>query len=86
MPSDLIPPSIVRARSTVPFQTLHELMNQTARLNPAARAGVDLAAYDLLGKSLGVPVYDLLGLNPDHTPRTSFTIAIDQPEAWHESQ
>ena len=67
-------------RAAVPLQTLHELMADTARLNPAARAGVDLATYDLLGKSLGVPVYDLLGLDPERTPRTSYTIGIDEPD------
>ena len=73
-------PRLSEARATVPLQKLHELMAETARLNPAARAGIDLAAYDLLGKSLGVPVYDLLGLDPDRTPRTSYTIGIDEPD------
>ncbi len=49
--------------------------------NAAAKAAVDMAVYDLLGKQLGVPVYRLLGLNPDRTPYTSFTIAIDTPGA-----
>jgi L-alanine-DL-glutamate epimerase-like enolase superfamily enzyme len=30
---------------------------------------------------LGAPVYQLLGLDPTATPRTSFTIGIDTPEA-----
>src|SRR5579872_4847573 len=64
---------------TVPLHTLHGLMDQTLRLNPAAKAAVDLAAYDLLGKRLGAPVYELLGLNPEDTPRTSYTIGIDEP-------
>jgi L-Ala-D/L-Glu epimerase len=64
----------------VPLSTLHDLMDETAQLNPAAKAAVDMAAYDLLGKRLGVPVYELLGLNPNHSPRTSFTIGIDEPD------
>jgi L-alanine-DL-glutamate epimerase-like enolase superfamily enzyme len=64
----------------LPISTLHELMDETARLNPAAKAAVDMAAYDLLGQQLGVPVYCLLGLDPVRTPRTSFTIGIDTPE------
>ncbi|HTU71845.1 MAG TPA: dipeptide epimerase [Candidatus Baltobacteraceae bacterium] len=47
---------------------------------PAARAGLDLALYDLLGKRLGVPLYALLGLDPARTPYTSFTIGISDPE------
>src|SRR5258708_8794899 len=49
------------------------------RLNPAAKAAVDMALYDIVGKMLGVPLYKLLGLNPAHTPHTSFTLGIDSP-------
>lgn len=49
-------------------------------LNPSAKAAVDMALYDLVGKILNVPVYKLLGLNPQHTPYTSFTLGIDTPE------
>jgi L-Ala-D/L-Glu epimerase len=66
--------------ATLPMHTLHQLMDETAQLNPAAKAAVDMAAYDLLGKRLGVPVYELLGLNREHTPRTSYTIGIDEPD------
>jgi L-alanine-DL-glutamate epimerase-like enolase superfamily enzyme len=45
----------------------------------AAKASVDMALYDIMGKRLGAPVYELLGLNPAHTPVTSFTIGIDEP-------
>jgi muconate cycloisomerase len=31
------------------------------RGNTCARSGIDLAIHDLLGKSLGIPVYDLMG-------------------------
>ncbi|MGI8827733.1 MAG: dipeptide epimerase [Chloroflexota bacterium] len=65
---------------TLPISTLHRSMNGVARLNPAAKAAVDLAAYDLLGKRLDAPLYELLGLDPQDTPRTSFTIGIDTPE------
>ncbi|HEY5349450.1 MAG TPA: dipeptide epimerase [Candidatus Lustribacter sp.] len=47
---------------------------------PAARAGLDIALHDLVGKKLGVPLYALLGLDPSRTPRTSFTIGIGDPE------
>jgi L-alanine-DL-glutamate epimerase-like enolase superfamily enzyme len=65
---------------SAPITVLHALMNETAHLNPAAKAAVDMAAYDLLGKQLGTPVYRLLGLDPGAAPRTSFTIGIDSPE------
>jgi L-alanine-DL-glutamate epimerase-like enolase superfamily enzyme len=46
----------------------------------AARAAVDLALHDALGKRLGAPVHHLLGLNNLPLPPTSFTIAITAPE------
>src|SRR6516162_7591227 len=49
------------------------------RLNPSAKAAVDMALYDLVGKILGVPLYKLFGLNPELTPLTSFTLGIDTP-------
>lgn len=49
--------------------------------NAAAKVAIDMALYDLVGKRLGLPVYRFLRLNPDRTPHTSFTIAIDTPEA-----
>jgi L-alanine-DL-glutamate epimerase-like enolase superfamily enzyme len=48
--------------------------------NRAAKASVDIALHDLLGKIVGQPLYRLWGLNPDHTPMTSFTIGIDTPD------
>ena len=49
--------------------------------NAAARASVDMALYDLAGQHLGVPVYQLFGLNPGRAPVTSFTIGLDTPAA-----
>ncbi|HLQ11257.1 MAG TPA: dipeptide epimerase [Ktedonobacteraceae bacterium] len=54
-------------------------LDHLIRLHPAAKAAVDMALYDLVGKMLNVPVYKLLGLNPAHTPHTSFTLGIDSP-------
>jgi len=41
------------------------------------RAAIDMSLHDLCGKLLDVPVYRFLGLSPDHTPLTSYTIGID---------
>ena len=48
--------------------------------NRAAKASVDIALHDLLGKLVDQPLYRLWGLNPEKTPLTSFTIGIDTPE------
>jgi L-alanine-DL-glutamate epimerase-like enolase superfamily enzyme len=54
-------------------------LDRIIQLNPSAKAAVDMALYDLMGKVLGVPLYKLLGLNSAHTPHTSFTLGIDSP-------
>ncbi|HEY7357619.1 MAG TPA: dipeptide epimerase [Ktedonobacterales bacterium] len=62
------------------IEDIMQHLDQRVGRNPAAKAAVDMALFDLVGKLLGVPVYKLLGLNPEHTPQTSFTIGIDTPE------
>lgn len=63
------------------IQDIMGRLDRLIRLNPSAKAAVDMALYDLVGKMLHVPVYKLLGLNPAHTPNTSFTLGIDTPDA-----
>jgi L-alanine-DL-glutamate epimerase-like enolase superfamily enzyme len=48
--------------------------------NHAAKASVDIALHDLVGKLVEKPWFRLWGLNPANTPDTSFTIGIDTPE------
>jgi L-Ala-D/L-Glu epimerase len=48
--------------------------------NFAAKASVDIALHDLIGKLVGEPFYRLFGLNPLRAPLTSFTIGLDTPE------
>lgn len=46
----------------------------------AAKAAVDIALHDLVGKMLASPWYRIWGLNPAKAPLTTFTIGIDTPE------
>ncbi len=48
--------------------------------NRAAKASVDIALHDLLGKIMGQPWYKIWGLSPEKAPNTSFTIGIDTAE------
>lgn len=48
--------------------------------NRAAKASVDIALHDLIGKLVEKPLYRLWGIDPANTPMTSFTIGIDTPE------
>lgn len=48
--------------------------------NPAAKASIDIALHDLVGKLLNQPWYNIWGLDKNKTPHTSFTIGIDTPD------
>lgn len=48
--------------------------------NPAAKAAVDIALHDLVGKLLGQPWHRLWGLDAAKAPVTTFTIGIDTPD------
>ena len=52
--------------------------------NPAAKASVDIALHDLVGKLMHQPWYNIWGFDKTKTPDTSFTIGIDTPEVVRE--
>ncbi len=62
------------------MEDILQYVGQIAPGNYAAKASVDIALHDLAGKLIGQPWYRIWGLNPEHTPNTSFTIGIDEPD------
>lgn len=69
-----------------PFN-LEDIVQYTDSIAPgnyAAKASVDIALHDLVGKIVQQPWHKLWGLNPAKTPNTSFTIGIDTPEVVRE--
>ena len=65
-----------------PFLTENILhyVDGIATRNTAAKAAIDIALHDLLGKILGKPWYSIWGYNPADTPNTTMTIGIDTPD------
>jgi len=59
---------------------LKEALDRTILKQSCAKAALDIAILDWIGKAFNVPLYKLFGLNPDKAPRTSFSIGIDTPE------
>ena len=47
----------------------------------AAKAAIDIALMDWVGRKLGVPLYRYFGLDAEDAPVTTFSIGIDTPEA-----
>lgn len=66
---------------------LEDILAYVDSLSPgdtAAKAAVDIALHDLVGKLLGAPWYKIWGLNKEKTPSTTFTIGIDTPDVVRE--
>ncbi|MGE5305351.1 MAG: mandelate racemase/muconate lactonizing enzyme family protein, partial [Alphaproteobacteria bacterium] len=43
------------------FETIHALMDKAVKGYPYCKAAIDAAMYDVVGKALNIPVYQLLG-------------------------
>jgi L-alanine-DL-glutamate epimerase-like enolase superfamily enzyme len=65
-----------------PFEveTILSDIDSIASGNAAAKASVDIALHDLIGKLIGQPWFNIWGFDKKKTPYTSFTIGIDKPE------
>ena len=62
------------------FEELAAALAETIRDQSCARAGLEMALLDWVGKALQAPLYRIWGLNPARAPLTSFSIGIDSPE------
>ena len=69
-----------------PFQ-LEAILAYIDSLSPgdgAAKAAVDIALHDLVGKLIGLPWWRIWGLDAAKAPDSSFTIGIDTPDVVRE--
>ncbi|MDX2239357.1 MAG: dipeptide epimerase [Leptolyngbyaceae cyanobacterium bins.302] len=71
---------LLKALSPLERQRIDRLIAD-ARLPSAARAALDVALHDWLGKQANLPLWQLWGLDRDRIPPTSVTIGINTPEA-----
>ncbi|HAL55027.1 MAG TPA: dipeptide epimerase [Bacteroidetes bacterium] len=70
------------ARFADPFQldTILDYVDTLETENTSAKAAVDIALHDWIGKKLNLPLHKYWGLDRNNAPMTSFTIGIDTPE------
>ena len=62
---------------------LESILDYVDSLSPgdgAAKAAIDIALHDLVGKLIGLPWWRIWGLDKENTPDTTFTIGIDTPD------
>lgn len=62
------------------FEDIAATLAGAIRDQSCARAGLEMALLDWVGKALQTPLYRMWGLNPARAPLTSFSIGIDTPE------
>lgn len=68
------------------LEPMHPLQHQSiapllASASSAARAAIDVALHDWLGKRAGLPLWQLWGLDRDRIGPTAVTVGISQPDA-----
>jgi L-alanine-DL-glutamate epimerase-like enolase superfamily enzyme len=69
-----------------PFQ-METILAYVDSLSPgdgAAKAAIDIALHDLVGKLMGLPWWRIWGLDASRAPSTTFTIGIDTPDVVRE--
>jgi L-alanine-DL-glutamate epimerase-like enolase superfamily enzyme len=78
----IIGPALVGLRA-FDINRAHQLMDaalQFSRATNPAKAAVDMALYDVMGKALGVPVYDLLGGRVRDSVPLSMSVMMETPD------
>ena len=68
--------SVLVGMDPTDIAAIHNAMDKTLLMNPSAKAAIDVACYDIIGKQAGKPVHKLLGATTN-TLQTDITIGID---------
>lgn len=71
---------IARFKNPFDLETILNEIDRIAVHNTAAKASVDIALHDLIGKLKNKPCWQLLNADKNNTPYTSYTLGIDEPE------
>ncbi len=71
---------LIKYENVFDLENILNDIDKVAPGNPAAKASIDIALHDLVGKLLNQPWYNIWGFDKEKTPYTSFTIGIDTPD------
>ncbi|WP_371367332.1 L-Ala-D/L-Glu epimerase [Sporomusa rhizae] len=70
----------IRGADIYDLETIHAKMNSAIYGNYAAKSAVDIAIHDCIGKTLGVPVYKLLGGAARKSAELSWVVGMQDVE------
>ncbi len=65
-------------------QLMADLTSRGLKGNPSARAALEIAAHDMMGKRYGIPLYRHFELDPATLPLTTMSIGLDDPDVMLE--
>lgn len=69
-------------RLSDPFKLeyINDYLDSLSEHNASAKAAIDIAMHDWIGKKIGIPLYKYFGGEKSRTPISTFTIGIDTPD------
>lgn len=71
---------VVLGHNPLEIERLHDLMNKTIYSAPTAKAAIDIACYDIIGKKLQQPVFQLIGGRYHDEFSLTHVLSIAEPE------
>ncbi|MGJ7912095.1 mandelate racemase/muconate lactonizing enzyme family protein [Neobacillus sp. LXY-1] len=74
----------IMGESPFAIERIHHLMDGRIYANPAAKAAIDIACYDLMGKYTDKPIYDLIGGKFHEQLTFAKVLSIEEPEIMAE--
>lgn len=75
---------LILGANPVNMERIHEIMEKAIYAVPTAKAAIDTACYDVVGKALGVPIYALLGGRYHEKFPITHVLSIGTPEKMAE--
>jgi len=78
-------PQVLEGENPFNIDLIHSKMDAAVLNNTVAKSAIDFALYDIMGKTLNVPVYQLIGgCYADKFPTQAGVIGINTPEVMAE--
>ncbi|MFO1443316.1 dipeptide epimerase [Bacillus sp. Bva_UNVM-123] len=71
---------VLIGQNPMEIEKIHELMDQSTYHAPTAKAAIDIACFDIIGKKLNQPVYQLIGGKYHQEFPITHVLSIAEPE------